>query len=59
MLRVDPAHPYHFIYEDGTRYFLLGYEADWLWAPEMKDPKRKVMHRLIDQMVNAVSIMSW
>src|SRR5204863_5915143 len=26
-LRVDAAHPYHFIYEDGTRYFLLGYEA--------------------------------
>ena len=31
-LKVDPAHPYHFIHEDGTRYFLLGYEADWLWG---------------------------
>lgn len=49
-LRVDPAYPYHFVYEDGTRYFLLGYEADWLWAPEMTNPERKVMHRLIDQM---------
>jgi uncharacterized protein DUF5060 len=31
-LRVDPAHPHHFVWEDGTRYFLLGYEADWLWG---------------------------
>jgi hypothetical protein len=50
VLRVDAVHPYHFVYEDGTRYFLLGYEADWLWAPGMKDPERKVMHRLIDLM---------
>ena len=49
-LRVDPAHPYHFVYEDGTRYFLLGYEADWLWGADMQDPERKVMRRLIDQM---------
>ena len=39
-LRVDPMHPHHFKYEDGTRYFLLGYEADWLWAVDMIDPKR-------------------
>ena len=50
VLKVDAAQPYHFVYEDGTRYFLLGYEADWLWAPDMKDPERKLMHRLIDQM---------
>jgi hypothetical protein len=31
-LRVDPEHPYHFRYEDGTRPFVLGYEANWLWA---------------------------
>ncbi len=49
-LRVDPAHPYHFIYEDGTRYFLLGYEADWLWGADMQDPARKLMRHLIDQM---------
>ncbi len=49
-LKVDAAHPYHFIYEDGTRYFLLGYEADWLWAPAMSDPEGRVMYRLIDQM---------
>jgi hypothetical protein len=49
-LRVDPEHPHHFIYEDGTRYFLLGYEADWLRGADMLDPARKVMYRLIDQM---------
>ncbi|HZT29326.1 MAG TPA: DUF5060 domain-containing protein [Bryobacteraceae bacterium] len=44
VLRVDPRHPHHFVYEDGTRYFLMGYECDWLWAlpPE-------VQHRLVDQ----------
>lgn len=49
-LLVDPAHPYHFVYEDGARYFLLGYEADWLWGADMLDPDRKLMRRLIDQM---------
>ena len=51
-LRVDPAHPYHFVYEDGTRYFLLGYEADWLWAADMQDPDRRLMRKLIDQMAS-------
>lgn len=48
-LQVDPAHPYHFQYEDGTRYFLMGYECDWLWGVDMKDPQRKQMHTLIDR----------
>jgi hypothetical protein len=34
-LRVDPERPHHFAYEDGTRYFLMGYECDWLWALDM------------------------
>jgi len=37
-LRVDPANPHHFVWEDGTRYFLMGYEADWLWALEDARP---------------------
>ena len=49
VLRVDPQHPYHFLFEDGSRFFLMGYEADWLWGADMLDPQRKVMHRLIDQ----------
>jgi len=48
-LRVDPVNRHHFLYEDGSHYFLMGYEADWLWGADMKDPERKVMHHLIDQ----------
>src|SRR5688500_4173128 len=29
-LTVDPHHPHHFLYEDGARPFVLGYEANWL-----------------------------
>ena len=49
-LRVDAEYPYHFRFEDGTRYFLMGYEADWLGLAQMDDPGRKTMHRLIDLM---------
>ena len=48
-LLVDPLHKSHFVFEDGTRYFLMGYEADWLAEADMKDPDRKLMHHLIDQ----------
>lgn len=48
-LMVDPDFPYHFKFEDGTRFFLMGYEADWLWGADMLDPERKLMNRLIDQ----------
>lgn len=34
-LLVDPENPHHFIYEDGTRWFPMGYEANWLWAMDM------------------------
>jgi hypothetical protein len=37
-LRVDAAHPHHFVFEDGARYYLLGYECDWLWALDPRDP---------------------
>jgi hypothetical protein len=49
VLQVDPEHPYHFRFQDGTRFFLMGYEADWLWGADMLDPSRKLMRRLIDQ----------
>jgi hypothetical protein len=50
LLRVDADHPYHFRWQDGTRFFLMGYEADWLGLAQMDDPQRKTMHRLIEQM---------
>ena len=49
-LRVDPADPYHFVWEDGARYFLMGYECDWLWAIGMRDPERREMRRFADQL---------
>ncbi|MGH9578775.1 MAG: DUF5060 domain-containing protein, partial [Terriglobales bacterium] len=36
-LRVDAERPYHFRFEDGTRFFLMGYECDWLWALDLND----------------------
>jgi hypothetical protein len=37
-LRIDPTHPRHFIREDGTRLFPVGYEANWLFALDMLEP---------------------
>ncbi len=49
VLKIDPDHPRHFRFEDGTRFFPMGYEADWLWGADMTDPKRRLMNRLIEQ----------
>ena len=35
LLRVDKEHPRHFIFDDGARFFMQGYEYDWLWALDM------------------------
>ena len=51
-LLVDALHPHHFVYQDGARYFLMGYEADWLWAVGLDDPERKEMRRLIRQLAD-------
>jgi hypothetical protein len=47
-LRVDADSPHHFVYEDGTRYFLMGYECDWLWALDMDDEKLTRVKRFLD-----------
>jgi hypothetical protein len=49
-LNVDPRHPRHFVFEDGTRFFLSGYECDWLWALDTTDPKLKVVNRFLDKL---------
>lgn len=36
-LHVDPEHPHHFLFADGSRFFLQAYECDWLWALDMGD----------------------
>lgn len=50
VLQVDPESKRHFQFANGTRFFPMGYEADWLWGADMADPERKLMHRVIEQM---------
>lgn len=48
-LLVDPQNTRHFIYEDGTKWFPVGYECDWLWALDMNDPKQPVINTFLDK----------
>jgi hypothetical protein len=48
-LRVDPAHPHHFIFEDGTRFFMLAYECDWLWAFDVGNPALPTTKRFLER----------
>jgi len=34
-IKVDAAHPHTFVFEDGTRWYPMGYEANWLWALDL------------------------
>ena len=49
-LKVDKAHPHHFVYEDGARCFPMGYECDWLWALDTNDPTLKTINSFIDKL---------
>lgn len=48
VLRVDTAHPHHFIFEDGARFFMQGYEYDWLWALDMNKPGVPTVEATLD-----------
>ena len=48
VLRVDTENPHHFIFEDGTRFFLQGYEYDWLWALDMDKPGVPTVEKSLD-----------
>jgi hypothetical protein len=48
ILRVDSRHPHHFIFDDGTRYFMQGYEYDWLWALDMDKPAVPTVEKTLD-----------
>jgi hypothetical protein len=50
-LRVDKEHPHHFVFEDGTRFFLQGYEYDWLWALDMNQPDVPTVGKSLDLLV--------
>lgn len=49
-LRVDPQYPRHFVFEDGTRYFLMGYECDWLWALDLGKPDLRRTEAFLDKL---------
>lgn len=48
-LRVDEKNPHHFVFEDGSRFYLLGYECDWLWALDAKSPKLETINPFLDK----------
>jgi hypothetical protein len=48
VLRVDPAHPHHFIFADGTHFFMQGYEYDWLWALDMDQSGVPTVEKSLD-----------
>ena len=48
LLRVDRGHPHHFIFEDGMRFFMQGYEYDWLWALDMDKPGVPTIEKSLD-----------
>lgn len=48
VLRVDQAHPHHFVFSDGARYFLQGYEYDWLWALDMDKSEVPTVEKSLD-----------
>jgi hypothetical protein len=52
-LRVDRDHPYHFVYDDGARFFPLGYECDWLWALGLDKGDRKPLDAFLDKLETA------
>jgi hypothetical protein len=49
-LWVDAAHPSQFVYEDGARFFPMGYECDWLWALDAADPQLRTINPFLDKL---------
>ena len=49
-LQVDAKLPHQFVWEDGARYFPMGYECDWLWALDSGDPQLKTLNPFLDKL---------
>ncbi|HVZ89699.1 MAG TPA: DUF5060 domain-containing protein [Polyangia bacterium] len=47
-VQVDPAYPHHYLNGDGTRYFQMGYEIDWLALMDFGDVNITKAKTLID-----------
>jgi hypothetical protein len=48
VLRIDKDHPHHFKFDDGTHFFMQGYEYDWLWALDMDKPGVPTVEQSLD-----------
>ncbi|MFD2255987.1 DUF4038 domain-containing protein [Luteolibacter algae] len=46
---LNKAHPQHFFYEDGSHYFNLAFECDWLFALDYGTPDLPKTRHLLDQ----------
>lgn len=49
-LRIDFRHPYHFVFDDGTRYFMMAYECDWLWALDLTNETLPTLNPFLDKL---------
>jgi hypothetical protein len=49
---VDASHPHAFVYEDGTPYILMGFEADWLGLMDFGEAQITHAKSLIDIYTN-------
>jgi|GEM_PF-1293975 hypothetical protein len=47
-LSVDPLNPHHFRYEDGTPYFMMGAEIDWLGVIQCFDTTIAKQKQILD-----------
>ncbi len=48
-LTIDKNNPRHFVYEDGTRYFLIGFELDWLFALDLGSRRLDKTRQIVDE----------
>jgi hypothetical protein len=48
-LQIDASNPHHFINEDGSRWFPVGYEANWLWALDENDNSLPTLNPFLDK----------
>ncbi len=47
-LRLEPDYPRHFRFEDGTRYYMMGYEANWLMFVDQETGETGRIERFLD-----------
>lgn len=49
-LQVDSQHPHWFVFRNGSRGYIMGYEADWLWALDMTAPDTPKLNAFLDKL---------